>query len=79
VGTLIAVDGYEVPVFVVELDGGLRVRFDLNDWEQLRCFRGQRVPVRLPGRADVWLIVAEVVELPPVVWVVLVERARLGA
>src|SRR5437763_11321011 len=51
----VAVNGSEVWAHVVELDGGLRVRLDLSDWERMGLYRGQRVPVRRPGRPDEWL------------------------
>jgi hypothetical protein len=73
-GAIIGVNGREVPAYVVQLDGGLRVRFALDDWEGLCLYRGQRVPVRLTGRPDDWLFLAEVVEAPPVTWVLLVRR-----
>ena len=75
-GAIIVVNGSEVPAYVVELMGGLRIRFAVDDWELLHVYRGQRVPVRLPGKEDVWLYLAEVVETPPVAWVVLVQRFR---
>jgi hypothetical protein len=62
--------------YVVELDDGLRVRLALDDWERLGPYRGQRIFVRLPGKQDVWLIVTNVTELPPIVWVFMVRRAR---
>jgi hypothetical protein len=74
----VALGGREVWVFVVELDGGLRVRLDLTDWERLDLYRGQRVVVRRPGRVDESLFVAEVVEVPPVVWVVLAKRVSVA-
>lgn len=73
---LIALNGAEAWAYVVELQGGLRVRFSIDDWERLGLFRGQRIPVRLPEKADQWLYLAEVTETPPVVWVVMVERVR---
>jgi hypothetical protein len=75
-GAVIGVNGREVPAYVVQLDGGMRVRFALDDLEGLRLYRGQRVPVRLPGRPDDWLFLAEVFETPPVAWVLLVRRFR---
>jgi hypothetical protein len=72
----LTLNGREVWGYVVELDGGLRIRFDLTDWERLGLYRGQRVPVRRTGRADEWLFIAEVVELPPVAWVVMTKRVR---
>ena len=71
----IALNGAEVWANVVELDCGLRMRLSLDDWEGIGLYRGQRVPVRRPGRRDEWLFLAEVVELPPLVWVVLANRA----
>ncbi len=51
--------------------GGLngRQRFDIDDWQRLNFAAGERVPVRMPGKDDVWLFVTSVTELPPVVWV----------
>ena len=73
---LLALNGAEVWGYVVELGDGLRVRFDLNDWRRLDLGTGRRVPVRLPGKADVWLFVTGVTELPPVVWVQMATRVR---
>jgi hypothetical protein len=73
---LIGVNGAEVWAYVVELQGGLRVRLLIDDWERLGLFRGQRIQIRLPEKADQWLYLAEVTETPPVVWVVMVERVR---
>ncbi|HEX4614036.1 MAG TPA: hypothetical protein VH092_37990 [Urbifossiella sp.] len=75
----VGVNGAEVWALPIETDTGLRVRFALEDWEALGLFRGQRVPVRRGGRRDEWYFVAEVVELPPVVWVVLATRLPAGA
>ena len=35
-----------------------------------------KVCVRVPGKADVWLFVTNVTELPPVVWVMMARRVR---
>jgi len=72
----VAVNGFELWALAVETDDGMRVRLSLDDWERLGLFRGQRVPIRRNGRRDEWLFVAEVVELPPLVWVVLATRLR---
>jgi hypothetical protein len=77
--SLIALNGAEAWAYVVELDDGLRVRFALDDWLQLNVGIGQRVPVRLLGKADVWLFITHVTELPPVVWVIMSTRVRDGA
>ena len=45
-------------------------------WSPSTTNRGQRVPVRRHGRNDEWMFLAEVVELPPLVWVVLTNRVR---
>ena len=66
---LVALNGTEVWVYVVETDEGLRVRFDIDDWQRLNLGGGQRIPIRLPGKDDVWLFLTNVTELPPVVWV----------
>ena len=47
---LLALNGAEVWGYVVELGDGLRVRFDINDWQRLGLGTGRRVPVRVPGR-----------------------------
>ncbi|QJW93215.1 hypothetical protein [Frigoriglobus tundricola] len=71
-----ALNGSEVWAFVVETDEGMRVRFALDDWQQLNLGHGQRVPVRVAGKDDVWLFVSSVTELPPVVWVTMSRRVR---
>jgi hypothetical protein len=72
----VALNGAEVWAFVVEADEGLRVRLNLDDWQRLNLGRGQRVPVRVAGKDDVWLFVTSVTDLPPVVWVTLAKRVR---
>ncbi|MDB5314069.1 MAG: hypothetical protein JWO38_8271 [Gemmataceae bacterium] len=74
---LVGLNGAEFDAFVVELDGGLRLRFTVDDWERSGLCRGCRVPVRLPGKRDVWMFVMEEVALPPIVWVVLRQRAQI--
>ena len=63
--------------FVVELDDGFRMRFDINDWQRLNLDVGRRIPVRLPGKADLWLFITNVTELPPIVWVMMAKRVRI--
>jgi hypothetical protein len=75
---LIGLNGADVWAYVVELSGGLRMRLSIDDWERLNLFRGQRIPVRRPGRSDEWFYIAEEVELPPVVWVTMVQRVRVA-
>lgn len=72
----VAVNGREVWVYVVELDDGLRMRFDIDDWQRLNLDLGRRIPVRLPGKDDVWLFITNVTELPPIVWVMMAKRVR---
>jgi hypothetical protein len=72
----ISLNGSESWARVVELADGLRVRLPVDDWERAGLHHGQRVPVRRAGRSDEWLFVAEVVERPPVAWVVLATRLR---
>jgi hypothetical protein len=55
-------------------ESGTRVALD--DWERLGLVEGQRVPVRLPGRDDLWLFVTAVTPLPPIVWVTMAQRMR---
>jgi hypothetical protein len=72
----VGVNGREIWALVVELVDGLRMRIDLTDWERLGLYRGMRIPVsRQDGRQE-WAFVAEVVELPPLVWVVLANRVK---
>lgn len=77
-GQQIGLNGYEVWALVVETADGLRVRLSLDDWQWLGLDVGRRVPVRLPGKSDVWLFVADVTELPPIVWVVMARRVRVA-
>ena len=76
-GTVLAtLKGEEVWAYVVEQDDGFRMRFALDDWQRLNFVPGQRLPVRLPGKADLWLFVTGATELPPVVWVTLARQVR---
>lgn len=75
----VGLNGYEVWAYVVELEGGLRMRLDLNDWDRIGVYRGQRIPVRPAGQRDEWMFLAEMVELPPLVWVVFANWVRMGA
>ena len=61
---------------VVGLDGGIRMQLDLSDWERMGLYRGERVPVRRPGRKDEWLFITNVTERPPLAWVMLAARVR---
>jgi hypothetical protein len=72
---LVALNEAEVWAFVAETDEGLRVRFDIDDWQRMNLGPGQRIPVRLPGKAG-WLFITNVTEQPPVVWVMLARRIR---
>lgn len=74
----VALNGAEVWAYVVETGDGLRVRFSLDDWQRLNLGPGQRVPVRLPGKDDVWLFVTGTTELPPIVWVTMARRVRVA-
>jgi hypothetical protein len=74
--SLVALNGSEAWAYVVELDDGLRVRFALDDWQRMNLGIGQRIPVRLPGKPDVWLFITHVTELPPIVWVMLAKRVE---
>lgn len=77
--SLVALNGAEAWGYVVELDEGFRVQFALDDWQRMNLGIGQRVPVRLPGKDDVWLFITHVTELPPIVWVRLAKRVRVAA
>ncbi len=72
----VALNGAEVWAYVVETGEGLRVRFEVDDWQRLNIGPGHRVPVRLPEKADAWLFVTNVTELPPIVWVTMARRVR---
>lgn len=72
--TPVSFNGTELYVSVAEKAWGLRVGFDLDEWRGLRLRLGQRVPVRLGERADVWLTVAAVTPTPPTCWVEFRER-----
>ena len=73
---LIIVNGSEVLAHCVELLGGLRIQFALDDWQRLDLYRGQCVRIRLPEKEEMRLYLAEAVETPPVAWVILFERFR---
>lgn len=73
---LITLGGAEVWAFVVETDDGLRVRFDIDDWQRMNLGQGQRIPVRATGRDEVWLFITNVSEQPPVAWVTVARRIR---
>jgi hypothetical protein len=72
----VRLNGAVVWAYVVEHDGGLRVRVSADDWERLSLFRGQRIAVRLPGRADARLYLTGTEEAPPLVWASLAQRVR---
>lgn len=74
---LVALNGRELWVYVVEVDEGVKARFALDEWESLGLHEGRRVPVRLPGKDDAWFFVTAVAVLPPVAWVTMVERVRV--
>jgi hypothetical protein len=73
---LVMLNGADVWAYVIETDDGLRVRFDIDDWQRLNLGKGQRISIRLPGKDDAWLFVTNVTETPPVVWVMLARRIR---
>lgn len=75
---LVVLNGAEVWGHIVELDGGFRIRFDANDWQRLKLNQGQRIPVRISGKEDVWLFITTVTELPPIVWVTMARRVRVA-
>jgi len=74
VGTAIQLNGFTVWGFIIEVGRGLRLRLSVGDWERLGLNSGQRIRATLPNRLDARLIVAELVEAPPVVWVMLTHR-----
>ena len=64
---LVTLNGAALWAYVVETDDGLRVRLGLDEWQRLELGGGQRVPVRLQGKEDVWLFITHVAESPPIV------------
>ena len=48
----------------------------LGDWEWAGLHTSERIAVRRPSRRDERVFVAEVVELPPMAWVVLAQQIR---
>ena len=74
----VALNGTEVWTFVVETDEGLRIQFQIDDWQRLNIGGGQRLSVHMPGKGDIWLFVTHVIELPPIVWVTMLRRVRVA-
>jgi hypothetical protein len=70
-GTAIQLSGFTVWGLVVEVGRGVRMRLSVDDWERLSLNRGQRIRVKIPNRFDAWLIVSDLAEVPPVVWIML--------
>jgi len=60
--------------FVVEIGLGLRLRLSVDDWERQRLNLDERIRIRIPKRFDESVIVAEIVEVPPVIWIMLTHR-----
>jgi hypothetical protein len=75
----ITLNGFLVWAYVVELEGGLRMRISLDEWEQLGLYRGQQVPIERDGHQGEQLFLAEVVKVPPIVWVVMANRIQAAA
>jgi hypothetical protein len=67
----VALNGSEMWAYVVEHDNGLRMQVMIDDWENVNLDTGRRIPIRLPGRDDIWLFLTQV---PPIVWVMLGRR-----
>lgn len=72
--TTIQLNGTVVWSVVLEVGRGLRVRLSVDDWDRLRLNLGQRIRVILPHRFNEALIVTDLVEVPPVVWLMLSQR-----
>ncbi|AMV23998.1 hypothetical protein VT84_06355 [Gemmata sp. SH-PL17] len=68
-------NGADVWGYVVESDEGVRVRFGIDDWQQLQIGEGQLITARIGGK-DARLFVANVRVEPPVVWVTMARRIR---
>ena len=75
--SLVALNGSEVWANAVELDVtgcGDAVRHRRLAADEFGC-RATRPPAPA-GKADVWLFVTHVTELPPIVWVMMAKRVR---
>ena len=64
----------DVWAYVVETGEGMRVRVSADEWAGLGLHAGQRLPVRRAGHRDEMLFLAEAVEVPPFVWLVMLCR-----
>jgi hypothetical protein len=73
-GTAIEINGSLVWGFVMELGRGLRLRLSVDDWDRLCLHLGQRIKTKISNRFVASLIATDVVEVPPVVWIVLSHR-----
>ena len=74
----ITLNGVEVWAYVVEQEGGYRMRLSLDDWDRCRLYRGERIPLRRQGHAVEWLFLAEAIEMPPVAWFNLISRVLVA-
>jgi len=59
---IVEVNAFVVWGDTVELDDGFRLRLSLTDWKRLNLERGEAIPVRLPGKNDLWVWVADVID-----------------
>ena len=73
-GTAIQLNESVVWGFAVEVSCGVRLRLSVDDWECLNLNPAPRIRVGLQNRLDALLIVADLVEVPPVVWITLTHR-----
>ena len=74
----VTLNGVEAWAFIVEQDGGVRVRLSLDDWDRCRLYRGERIPLRRYGQPVEWFFLAEAVEMPPIAWFNLESRVRVA-
>jgi hypothetical protein len=74
----VTLNGTEAWGLIGEADGGVRIRLSADDWERANLCLGQRVLVRRPG-GEVRLFVADVNEVPPLVWATLTEQLLVEA
>jgi hypothetical protein len=74
----VTLNGTEAWGLVGEADRRIRIRLSADDWERANLCLGQRVLVRRPG-GEARLFVADVNEVPPIVWATLTEQLLVEA
>ena len=75
----VTLNGTEAWGLIGDADGGVCIRLSSDDWERVNLCLGQRVLVRRPGRGEARLFVADVNQVPPLVWATFAERLLVEA